>query len=184
MQDNNNTPSKSLMSLPRSIAVIVSLVCVILLIVPILSGNSDFKKNVDNATNLGFNDLDDVKLSDLKDISLSSYGLIYYKVNVAKDDSAILAPIIMFLPGALAVFALLAALGRRPILLLILTAGILGSFLLATRLLADTGLYVGGTHKWGIAYYAYFLCIALLVVSSIWLFITKSKWKRAKRHAS
>ncbi|NLE68618.1 MAG: hypothetical protein GX611_00360 [Clostridiales bacterium] len=81
MQNNNNTPSKSLMSVPRFIAVIVSLVCVILLFVPMLSGNSEFKKNVDHAANYGFNNVDDVKLSELKDISLSSYGMIYYKAN-------------------------------------------------------------------------------------------------------
>lgn len=184
MQATNHTPSKSLMGLPRAIAIVVSLICVVLLIVPILSGNSDFKKNVNQAIDYGVNELGNVKLSELKDISLISYGLIYYKVQSAKDDSAILAPIIMFLPGALAVFAFLAALGRRPVLLMILTAGILGSLLLATRFLAETGLYTGGTHNWGIAYYAYFVCIALLFISSIWLFIAKGRWKRDKRRAS
>ena len=139
---------------------------------------------VDDAVSVGVNDLGDIKLSDMKDVSLASYGIIYYKLNAAKDDSAILAPIIMLLPGALALLAFLAALGKRPILLLILSAAILGAFLLATRILSETGLYARGTHSWGIAYYAYIACIALLVGSSIWLLVAKAKWKRAERLAS
>ena len=47
MQNEQAIHSKGLMNLPRTIAIILALVCILLLIVPILSGNSEFKKRVD-----------------------------------------------------------------------------------------------------------------------------------------
>lgn len=175
---------KHRLNVPRFFAMIVALIGVIVLFLPIISATPDFVKRIGSVTDLGYNELDDIQLSDLKDLSLYSYGRIYYnhQKNVDHDDAKTLL-ILMLLPGAGALLAFLFASGKHPFFMLLMDLVIAGSFWVDTKWIGDIGLMVSETHEWSSAYYVYPACIVLLAMLSIWMFIAKYKWKKAKKRA-
>jgi len=161
---------------------VVAFMGILTLFLPIISATSDVSAKIDSITDIGLGEVDNTSLSELKNISLFRYGVIYYNETIDDEPfAAYLMLVLMFLPGAGTLLVLLFASGKHPILMVLIDLGVAKSFWLDTKWLADTGLMTYGTHEWDAAYYIFPVCIVLLAVLAIWIFILKLKWKIVKK---
>ena len=94
-------------------------------------------------------------------------------------STGILYAVIMASASGFAVLVALAALGKKPILTLILDILMAASFYSINWDFVDRRIMPNANRVWGLSHYLYYPIAALIAVGAIWMFISKHKEKRA-----
>lgn len=194
MEDKSVFVLKRRINAPRYIAAIIALIGVALLFVPIVSATPDYaeeldavEKSMNIAKSLGYNEHYSLTPSELRDISLYSFGWIAYNEIINEDPiDARHWLAFMLLPGAGALIAFITALCKRPILTFLMNAIASGAYALDIVILMDGPMSdrpYSWSYMWGAAYYAYPVVFSLLFIASIWMLCARHKWKKARKRA-
>ena len=166
----------------RLFTVIAALLAIVCYFLPMYSATKDFADSLNTAgmfTEL--TDYDDMQPSELKHLSMFTYEKIYsrYGDNLFSSHTDVVVYIAIYLlPAALALLALLWAFVKKPILLLLNTILLGGTYWLILYDHSYRGL-PGSLYVRGAAWYAYYAVIALLAIGAIWMKVCRSGLKRA-----
>lgn len=80
--------------------------------------------------------------------------------------------------GILSCITLLLTILKKPAAVMIVNTLVLGAFRLLCYDFEDRGVIGNSRYNWGIAYYLYYIGIAVIYAGAVWMFIIKRKQKK------
>lgn len=175
------------MKIPRLLVSVFAIILLGTFFLPYVAFTDDYSQSLEGADaelTLGSTTL---KRSEIKNgISLYTYARIYL---LGGDDIGMSKDMRMFYgifissAAALCVLLLLCGIGKKPVLCFILAAALTACFAVLNWDFVSRGIVPGYNTKWGIAHYLFYPLTAVCGISSIWLFITKRKYKKQLKAA-
>lgn len=165
---------------PRLIAVIVSLIAIVAFFLPFISATPDYAKYMDSRSNEKVYSSADLTVGDMKNMSLFEYAKVYAQTGkeIYRDPSAgTVYAVLIGAVGVAAIMTFLCALGKKPILIMVFSAIMGIAFYLVNWDFMDRRIMPDNNRVWGIAHAMYYPCVAILLISAIWLLIAKRKAK-------
>lgn len=174
------------MTLPRVIAVISALACVILMFLPYISMTGEHWAEIRKGTYDEVLSDSGIKASDMADLSLFKYAKFFFDMSGDGNSSHtnagyIFSGALMFAIGGFAVLTFLFALGKKAVPTLIFDILMAVAFYLVNKDISLRGVMPDSDKVWGIAHALYYPLAAIIAVSAIWLFIVKHRLKRDSR---
>ncbi len=171
----------------RAIGILISMLAIASFFFPYLTSNDESRGALDLIANERIHESTDLTHSDVKDISLFEYAKLYYQ---GGDDlmhqkySGILYTITYGAVAGFAVLALLSSMGTKPVLMFIFSLLLGGNIYLINWDFIDRRIMPSDTYLWGISYYLYYPCVAILLLCAVCLFVAKHNAKKLQRSAS
>lgn len=118
---------------------------------------------------------------DIEDMSMPEYIRTYLyagKVNMADEAVVVGVVVVIGLIGILSCITLLLTILKKPAAVMIVNTLVLGAFRLLCYDFEDRGVIGNSRYNWGIAYYLYYIGIAVIYAGAVWMFIIKRKQKK------
>lgn len=172
---------KNLVLLPRIIAVILALVTVIAFFLPYISASEEYSQYIDVHADEKVHSSLDITVGDMKNMSIFTYAKVYIlggnEVFGAASIGYFIGGIYACV-GVFALFTLLSALGKRPILTFFNNAVMGIAFYIVNWDIIDRRIMPDSNRVWGMSYYLYYPLVAIIAVAAIWMFVTKRKMKK------
>ena len=165
---------------PIFLTLFASVVVVVMFFLPYINTVGSFRGTLE-----GFGDEflfeTDLTARDLKELSLFEYAKINYQASeeIYQNETTGKEEIIWYLliPGFAILIGML-VLAKKPVLVLIFNALLGGLCYLMDSYFSSKGMLSGVRSKAGVAYYAFFICVAAIFICAIWIFIVKRKIKK------
>ena len=176
---------------PSALAAIVALASIIGLFVPYIGTTSEYAAYLESIADQKPFDTADIRVSDMVDMSLYDYAKTYWQAGeeiLGDRDEGVFYTVLFASPGIFGVFALLCALNRKGIPLILQSLIIGGLFYAINWDTLERGIMPHDGRVWGMAYHLYYPIAGILLICGIWIFIAKhnakhkmKKLARAKR---
>lgn len=120
---------------------------------------------------------------DIINVSMVEYAKLYAENSDDYFDDEFFGFFYVFIAGFVALFSLLcliAALTKKPILLIILDILLFLALAVQCWDYADRGVIPSRSYDWGFGFYVSFICVGLIFIFAIWLLVAKIKNKKEK----
>ncbi|MCI7627065.1 MAG: hypothetical protein MSS63_01785 [Blautia glucerasea] len=178
--------NKKKLVLPSIITLLAALIGIASFFLPYVSSTKEYKERINAVGDMKVEDDIDLTVSDLSDISLFKYTKVLYDYGdkIVSSDTKTFYIIFYISIGVVSLLVALCALGKRPILTLLLDIiwGVL-IYLLNFDFI-DRHIVPTDRSIWGIAHYIYYPVIAIVFVGAIWMFIAKHRIKKLAKSQS
>ena len=173
---------KKALQLPFLITLIASLMVVAAFFLPLATANEEHQEYLEKyAQELNVPEID-MTNEDAINISMYEYAKTYWVVyNTIDKTLATIVTAIIGATGVLSLITLFFALIKKPVAVVIFNALTLGAYYLMVWDFKDRGVMPNSNYDWGIAYYLYFIGIAIVFCGAIWLFVKKVQVKRNRK---
>ena len=170
---------------PRLLGFAAAVLAAALFFMPYISATKEYAERLEEISKLSPDEKvaesADMKVSDLKNLSVYDYAKIYIQAGeeiFGSKTSGYIEGAFFAAVGVFAVLAALCALGRKPVLMFLMTALMGASFYAINWDITDRGIMPDPDRVWGLSYYAYWPVAAVMAVCAVWLFIAKRKEKK------
>lgn len=173
-------------SLPRLIIIVAAICAIIAFFLPYISATDEYRSYINSRSDEKPFDTVNITVGEMADMSLFTYAKTYFQGGeelLRSKDSGIFYGILMSSVAGFAVLIILAALGEKPILTLILDILMAGSFYLINWDFVDRRIMPDSNRVWAISYYLYYPLAAIIAVCAIWMFVVKHKAKKEAKKA-
>ena len=177
---------KNRASLPCVIAAIVAMVAIVGLFLPYIGSTPEYADYLNSVSNQKPFDTADITAATSVDLSLYEYAKTYWQGSdeiFGNKAVGVFYTIIFVSPGIFGFFALLCALRKKGIPLILQSLIIGGLFFLINWDVVDRGIMPYDGRVWGIAHSLYYPVAGILLICGAWIFIAKHQMKKRKRIA-
>lgn len=177
---------KNYTRLPQLLALLISIIAIVGFFLPYLSSTSEYAKYLDSHGEEYISSNIDVKIRDLKDVSMFEYSKVYFQGGEEIFHSTapgIFYGIVFALPFVFGILALFSSLNKHATPLVFISALMFYVIRMLNWDTVDRGIMPTSGRVWGISHVLYYPCAVFLFVCGIWLFIAKWKTKRKARAA-
>ena len=167
------------MKLCRLIALALTAVVLLSLFLPYASTTKDAREQLNERPDVVI--IDDINLTagDMKDISLFEFTRIYRVTN--SDELGAIYTVLFAILAVLALLAVVFALLKLPIGIIIVNIISLGVFFLTKFDFTDRKVIDAETYNWGFGHHLFLLCAIAAIAVAIWMIVVKSSIKKASR---
>lgn len=168
-------------NIPRIIIIVSAVVALVAFFLPYISATDNFRAYINEHADEKVYSTVDLTIGDLADMSMFTYARVYFQGGeeiLRSKESGIFYGVLMFSVAGFALLVLLTALGKKPILTLILDLLMAGAFYLINWDFIDRGIMPDSRRVWAISHSLYYPLAAIIVVCAIWMFIEKRKAKK------
>lgn len=172
---------KNQIRIPFLVTLIAALLAVVMFFLPYITMTGMNRERIENSGEVYLYDSGMLRAKDMAGLSLFKYAKIYFQYGtdiMGSSTSANFYGILMSVVGGLILFALLAVLGKKPILIIILDILLCGTCYIVYWDFVDRGIMPREGSAWGVAYYGLYICTAIIAVGAIWMLVVKKKIKR------
>lgn len=156
------------------------------LFLPYIGSTPEYADYLNSVSNQKPFDTADITAATSVDLSLYEYAKTYWQGSdeiFGNKAVGVFYTIIFVSPGIFGFFALLCALRKKGIPLILQSLIIGGSSFLINWDLVDRGIMPYDGRVWGIAHSLYYPVAGILLICGVWIFIAKRKIKKTKRTA-
>ncbi len=177
---------KNRILLPCIVAAITAMISIAGLFLPYIGSTPEYADYLNSVSNQKPFDTADITAATSVDLSLYEYAKTYWQGSdeiFGNKAVGVFYTIIFVSPGIFGFFALLCALRKKGIPLILQSLIIGGSSFLINWDLVDRGIMPYDGRVWGIAHSLYYPVAGILLICGVWIFIAKRKIKKTKRTA-
>lgn len=177
---------KNRILLPCIVAAITAMISIAGLFLPYIGSTPEYADYLNSVSNQKPFDTADITAATSVDLSLYEYAKTYWQGSdeiFGNKAVGVFYTIIFVSPGIFGFFALLCALRKKGIPLILQSLIIGGSSFLINWDLVDRGIMPYDGRVWGIAHSLYYPVAGILLICGVWIFIAKRKMKKTKRTA-
>lgn len=172
--------------LPCVIAAVVAMVAIAGLFLPYIGSTTEYADYLKSVSSQKPFDTADITAAASVNLSLYEYAKTYWQGSdeiFGSKAEGVFYAILFASPGIFGFFALLCALRKKgiPLILQSLIIGCL-SYLISWDVV-DRGIMPHYGHVWGISHTLYYPVAGILLICGVWIFIAKHKMKKMKRTA-
>ncbi len=172
---------------PFLIVLIAAVAAIVMFFMPYITTVGDFRKSLEAMGDKPVYETGDITAMDMMDMSLFEYAKAYYQSGKEIDgheSSNISGAIIYSLVGIIAILVFLTVLMKKPVLIFILNICMGGVNYFMHSFVKYNGVINAYRAKEGVAFYAIYICVALIGVGAVWMFIEKRKIKKKNKFSS
>ncbi len=177
---------KNRILLPCIVAAIAAMISIAGLFLPYIGSTPEYADYLNSVSNQKPFDTADITAATSVDLSLYEYAKTYWQGSdeiFGSKAEGIFYVILFVSPGIFGFFALLCALRKKGIPLILQSLIIGGLFFLINWDVVDRGIMPYDGRVWGIAHSLYYPVAGILLICGVWIFIAKRKMKKTKRTA-
>lgn len=177
---------KNRILLPCIVAAITAMISIAGLFLPYIGSTPEYADYLNSVSNQKPFDTADITAATSVDLSLYEYAKTYWQGSdeiFGNKAVGVFYTIIFVLPGIFGFFALLCALRKKGIPLILQSLIIGGSSYLISWDVVDRGIMPNYGRVWGISHVLYYPVAGILLICGVWIFIAKRKIKKTKRTA-
>lgn len=172
---------KHMSHLPVVVALVGAVLMAISIFLPYSSATKEYAENLNAYPDVVIYEDLDMTAKDIVDMSMVEYATVYSELSEElwgdASNGAIYVTLVVLIGGFALLTALFAAL-KKPIATAIFGLLSFGVFSLQNVDYTDRGVVPSSSYEWGFGYYLFFIAIALVVVGSIWMLVSKIRNKR------
>lgn len=176
---------KNALFVPFLVTLIASFIVVATFFLPLASANSEYKEHLEEYAQEV--DIEKIGLSneDIMHLSMYDFGKIYWAIYDTIDKAlGVIAVAFIAATGIMSLITLLFTLCKKPIAVIIFNILTFIAYYMITWDFKDRGVMPNNRYDWGIAYYLYFIGIAVVFAGAIWMLVAKIQQKRRKAQES
>lgn len=177
---------KNRILLPCIVAAITAMISIAGLFLPYIGSTPEYADYLNSVSNQKPFDTADITAATSVDLSLYEYAKTYWQGSdeiFGSKAEGIFYTIIFVSPGIFGFFALLCALRKKGIPLILQSLIIGGSSYLISWDVVDRGIMPNYGRVWGISHVLYYPVAGILLICGVWIFIVKRKMKKINRTA-
>jgi hypothetical protein len=177
----HGTARKNRILVPFTIALLASLITVTAFFLPYISSTEDYAKYLASRADEHPFDTVNITLGDMKDLSLFEYTKIYFlggQEIMQSEFAGIFYGALISSIGILSLLVLLGVIKKKPIMTFFFTALMAGVCYNLNWDFVDRGIMPGSNSLWGVSYYLFYICAAVIALSAIWMFVAKRRMKK------
>ena len=177
---------KNRILLPCIVAAITAMISIAGLFLPYIGSTPEYADYLNSVSNQKPFDTADITAATSVDISLYEYAKTYWQGSdeiFGNKAVGVFYTIIFVSPGIFGFFALLCALRKKGIPLILQSLIIGGSSYLISWDVVDRGIMPNYGRVWGISHVLYYPVAGILLICGVWIFIVKRKMKKINRTA-
>lgn len=177
---------KNRILLPCIVAAITAMISIAGLFLPYIGSTPEYADYLNSVSNQKPFDTADITAATSVDLSLYEYAKTYWQGSdeiFGNKAVGVFYTIIFVSPGIFGFFALLCALRKKGIPLILQSLIIGGSSYLISWDVVDRGIMPNYGRVWGISHVLYYPVAGILLICGIWIFIVKRKMKKINRTA-
>ena len=170
--------------LPCIIAAIVAMVAIAGLFLPYIGSTPEYADYLNSVSNQKPFDTADITAASSVDLSLYEYAKTYWQGSdeiFGSKAGGVFYAILFASPGIFGFFALLCALRKKGIPLILQSLIIGGLSYLINWDVVDRGIMPYDGRVWGISHSLYYPVAGMLLIFGVWIFIAKHKMKKMKK---
>lgn len=170
--------------LPCIIAAIVAMVAIAGLFLPYIGSTPEYADYLNSVSNQKPFDTADITAASSVDLSLYEYAKTYWQGSdeiFGSKAGGVFYAILFASPGIFGFFALLCALRKKGIPLILQSLIIGGLSYLINWDVVDRGIMPYDGRVWGISHSLYYPVAGMLLICGVWIFIAKHKMKKMKK---
>ena len=170
--------------LPCIIAAIVAMVAIAGLFLPYIGSTPEYADYLNSVSNQKPFDTADITAASSVDLSLYEYAKTYWQGSdeiFGSKAGGVFYAILFASPGIFGFFALLCALRKKGIPLILQSLIIGGLSYLINWDVVDRGIMTYDGRVWGISHSLYYPVAGMLLICGVWIFIAKHKMKKMKK---
>lgn len=156
------------------------------LFLPYIGSTPEYADYLNSVSNQKPFDTADITAATSVDLSLYEYAKTYWQGSdeiFGNKAVGVFYTIIFVSPGIFGFFALLCALRKKGIPLILQSLIIGGSSYLISWDVVDRGIMPNYGRVWGISHVLYYPVAGILLICGVWIFIVKRKMKKINRTA-
>lgn len=172
--------------LPCIVATIAAMISIAGLFLPYIGSTPEYADYLNSVSNQKPFDTADITAATSVDLSLYEYAKTYWQGSdeiFGNKAVGVFYTIIFVSPGIFGFFALLCALRKKGIPLILQSLIIGGSSYLISWDVVDRGIMPNYGRVWGISHVLYYPVAGILLICGVWIFIVKRKMKKINRTA-
>lgn len=177
---------KNRILLPCIVAAIAAMISIAGLFLPYIGSTPEYGDYLNSVSNQKPFDTADITAATSVDLSLYEYAKTYWQGSdeiFGNKAVGVFYTIVFVSPGIFGFFALLCALRKKGIPLILQSLIIGGSSYLISWDVVDRGIMPNYGRVWGISHVLYYPVAGILLICGVWIFIVKRKMKKTKRTA-
>ena len=177
---------KNRILLPCIVAAITAMISIAGLFLPYIGSTPEYADYLNSVSNQKPFDTADITAATSVDLSLYEYAKTYWQGSdeiFGNKAVGVFYTIIFVSPGIFGFFALLCALRKKGIPLILQSLIIGGSSYLISWDVVDRGIMPNYGRVWGISHDLYYPVAGILLICGVWIFIVKRKMKKINRTA-
>ena len=177
---------KNRILLPCIVAAIAAMISIAGLFLPYIGSTPEYADYLNSVSNQKPFDTADITAATSVDLSLYEYAKTYWQGSdeiFGNKAVGVFYTIIFVSPGIFGFFALLCALRKKGIPLILQSLIIGGSSYLISWDVVDRGIMPNYGRVWGISHVLYYPVAGILLICGVWIFIVKRKMKKINRTA-
>lgn len=181
MEESGDDGMKSRVVIPRVIALIVALAAIAGLFLPYVRATEEYSEYLNSISDQKALEPTDLTATDIIELSLFEYAKTYYQgaEEIFHDKAEGIFYAVMFVtPGIFGFFALLCALRRKGIPMMLQALLVGGSIWLINWDVVDRGIMPDYRLVWGITHSMYYPIAVVLFICGAWIFCAKHKAKK------
>ena len=170
--------------LPCIIAAIVAMVAIAGLFLPYIGSTPEYADYLNSVSNQKPFDTADITAASSVDLSLYEYAKTYWQGSdeiFGSKAGGVFYAILFASPGIFGFFALLCALRKKGIPLILQSLIIGGLSYLINWDVVDRGILPYDGRVWGISHSLYYPVAGMLLICGVWIFIAKHKMIKMKK---
>ena len=170
--------------LPCIIAAIVAMVAIAGLFLPYIGSTPEYADYLNSVSNQKPFDTADITAASSVYLSLYEYAKTYWQGSdeiFGSKAGGVFYAILFASPGIFGFFALLCALRKKGIPLILQSLIIGGLSYLINWDVVDRGIMPYDGRVWGISHSLYYPVAGMLLICGVWIFIAKHKMKKMKK---
>ena len=177
---------KNRILLPCIVAAITAMISIAGLFLLYIGSTPEYADYLNSVSNQKPFDTADITAATSVDLSLYEYAKTYWQGSdeiFGNKAVGVFYTIIFVSPGIFGFFALLCALRKKGIPLILQSLIIGGSSYLISWDVVDRGIMPNYGRVWGISHVLYYPVAGILLICGVWIFIVKRKMKKINRTA-
>ena len=169
--------------LPCIVAAMVAMISIAGLFLPYIGSTAEYADSLKSISDRQVFDTVNLTAADFAELSLYEYAKAYWQGGneiFRSEAEGIFYAILSASPGIFGFFALLCAIRRKGIPLILQSLFIGGAIYLVNWDVVDRGIMPYDGRVWGISHTLYYPIAGMLLICGIWIFVVKHKTKKTR----
>lgn len=176
-----NADLKQQLKVPFLVTLIATLLILVSVFLPYMSASKTYADQLDLYGDMVAYSGTDIKVKDLKDVSLMEFAEIANAMDKISSSSSLEGvAIVVYAIMALSIAAVLFACFKKPIAVIIFTLLAYGASAIIELGITESGALSTSVYDFGIAHTLIPLAVLASIVGSIWMIVVKNKAKKAQ----